>query len=186
MAFWSALTVFGTAACGNQAIDGVAKSANSNNAPQIAVPHPLDVTRYAAAPCSAMDAAHLRKFNGRAPGRPARSFTGDPACSWDFGGPHVVGGVIVAHADDGLRLLYRLQLVGEYLEGYFSPTEVADYPAVFHSRDDGRPDGACTLGVGVNAQWYLVLTVIGRPGDDSCTAVRNLAGAVLDRIEQGG
>ncbi|GAA4537296.1 DUF3558 domain-containing protein [Amycolatopsis samaneae] len=160
---------------------------DGKNAKAPAVPQPLNVTKYLADPCTSLTQAHYQRLGAKGPGERHDNADGNPDCAWRLGklGDIQLDVTYFANVPEGLSRLYALKTSGYWEKGYFEPTSVDGYPAVYASIGDWRKDGDCQLNVGASDQLYFFVLVQARPGDDSCTAVRNVASAVLDTIKKG-
>lgn len=158
-------------------------SAAAGKAPTVT--NPLDASAFVADPCKSLADAQRNDFamdKGT-----LESEAKDPICSWRSGPSKVSIGVwYVDEYPDGLNHVYQQNDAGFWKEGYFEPTEVSGYPAVFVDIGDGRPDGMCVLSVGVRTDLYFTVHVgLNTQGDDGCVAAENVAAAVVETIKGG-
>jgi hypothetical protein len=172
---------------GTSAATGTGQSSaprEHSKAPPVKIP--LDASKYIAAPCSSLTDAQLREFGGSAPGR-LNSDESGPACNWDVGPNNdtLIGIGYLTSAKTGLTNLYALNDTGWWEHGYFEPTQLDGYPAAYASISDDRKAGACGITVGITDELMFSALVKSRPGNDSCSAAKNVASLVLKNIRGG-
>jgi hypothetical protein len=150
------------------------------------VKKPLDASKYIAAPCSSLTDAQLKDIGNSGLARLSSDDNG-PACNWHLGPSNdtFVGVGYFTSVKTGLSNLYALNDTGWWEHGYFEPTELDGYPAAYVSISDNRKDGACGIAVGIRDELMFSIDVKGRPGDDGCTAAKNVASLVLKNIRGG-
>ncbi|OZM73208.1 hypothetical protein CFN78_10075 [Amycolatopsis antarctica] len=153
-----------------------------------AVQEPIDTAKYEGDACASLTNAQQQEFGVNDAGR-LQEFPGsdDTNCSWNTGANNdvTIGVTYNTSIDNGLSNLYELDETGHWDAGYFEPTEVSGYPAVFQSINDDRPGGGCGLSVAVTDQVFFTSIIQGRPGQDGCKAAENVAEAVIETIKQG-
>jgi hypothetical protein len=73
----------------------------------------------------------------------------------------------------------------EAFPGYFEPTEVSGYPAVFNDLTDQRPNGACNITVGISETLAFRSSFTAGPDDGakSCDLVKRVAAAVITTLK---
>jgi hypothetical protein len=149
-----------------------------------AVSQPLDATKYIANPCKSLTPAQYQGFDA-APGAPTNGVE-SPNCMWPIaGGDTKLSVLYITKVPEGLSGIYAQKDAGIWDKGYFEPTTVASYPAVYAAIGDFRSRGDCELNVGVNDNLYFVSMVQSRAGDDSCAAAMNVAKAVIETVKKG-
>lgn len=156
---------------------------NIGKAPRVATP--LDTSRFEQSPCGLLTDDQLSEFGGET-GKTDTSAT-EVGCGWRFGtqkDSSADAWFSPGATKSGLSDLYVLKEQGAWTDGYFEPTEVAGFPAVFAEGSDNRENGACVLSVGVRDDMYLNLATQAPPGKgrESCTAAENLAEAMIKTL----
>src|SRR5690348_935008 len=130
----AAVIVTACSAAGAAPAASPASTGSPSGAPPVAAP--LDASRFLAQPCSVLSTAQLATFGVPAAGQPdtgsqpARA-TG-PSCTWRGEGQHPRGievGFLTGNKH-GLADTYRDS--SRTFPGYFVPTQVDGYPAVFN------------------------------------------------------
>ncbi len=146
------------------------------------VSEPLDESKFLGDPCSSLTSAQKSDLGIEQQGRQAV----EGGCSWNFG-PNSEWVVQLTYIEvaGGLANDYNKNNAGAYKDGYFEPTEVAGYPAVFSNLVDFRPE-TCDLNVGMNSGAIFHVTVRGDETKDNCKAATNVAAEVIDTIKAGG
>ncbi|GHF01614.1 hypothetical protein GCM10017786_38370 [Amycolatopsis deserti] len=165
----------------------VTPSTNTNGedtlAPQIE--NPLPAERFAKDACSTLTEQQTSELGINQSGRQ----NGDDGCSWRFG-PNleyvVQVGLFATPDGKGLENTYKQNAAGWYKDGYFKPTTVGNYPAVYSNPVDLRPGGTCDLSVGISDAIILHVTVRGPANEDNCQATSVVAADVIDTIKAGG
>lgn len=146
------------------------------------VPVPLDITSYAADPCSILDAD-----------QPAAKDLGEstsdgPTCTWHARTPQQPEMTVTVDVQSGgLESLYR----NRSQLPYFEPTSIASYPAVRYDKERSVPDqGRCTVSVGI-AETQMV-TVTSRIADSGtlnypvpCPDTDLFATAIMKSVMKG-
>ncbi|QWF81799.1 hypothetical protein HUW46_05232 [Amycolatopsis sp. CA-230715] len=69
-------------------------------------------------------------------------------------------------------------------DGYFEPTDIVGYPAVFNSPKNERPKN-CGISVGVTDELMFTVFTIEAHEQDACKAAKNVAAAVIETIKAG-
>lgn len=150
------------------------------------VSSPLDVARFGQAPCDLLTDAQLADFGGET-GTQDTSAGGEERCRWQFGtqkDSSAISGFYPGPTKSGLSDLYVNSEQGAFREGYFEPTEVVGYPAVFAAGSDHRDSGSCELMVGVRDDTYMHVSTQAPAGKgrEGCTAAENLAAAMIKTL----
>nr|WP_243869962.1 DUF3558 family protein [Amycolatopsis granulosa] len=160
---------------------------SSSSAPDsdVHIADQLDTTRFVSAPCSTLTAEQTEQLGISS----ERNASNGTACTWRFG-PNLDWALqiyyVLPDAKNGLQNLYNQKAAGWYDKGYFEPTTIENYPAVFNSGTDLRPQGTCDLSVGVNNEMIMSVTVHGQVGRDNCKATGNAASAAIRTIKAAG
>ncbi|MGC7100283.1 DUF3558 domain-containing protein [Amycolatopsis lurida] len=148
------------------------------------VERPLDAAKYIADPCASLTASQQGEFNVTSSRTNSDEF--GVSCIWNVGSGATSPGVTYSTAfPDGLSRLYALNDIDWWDGGYFEPTEVGGYPAVYVSVVDHRADGDCSLVVAVSDQLFFESSIRTRPSNDSCLGAKNVAEAILKTIKEG-
>jgi hypothetical protein len=72
-------------------------------------------------------------------------------------------------------------------KGYFEPTDVDGYPAVFNDPSDFRGSGSCNITVGIsNTLAFQLSADDGKLGTKSCDRAKQVASMVIQTIKSGG
>lgn len=160
---------------------------HSAHAPTVS--QPLDATRFLGNPCAALDKSQLSSFGITGAGRPDTTSgvaeASGPGCTWsneqDYSA--IAVGFITGnkHGLDDLYQAKVMQPPGYF--GYFEPTTVDGYPAVFNDGTDGRSTGRCALAVGVNETMTLFTQQQGGDGPKSCSVAKQVAAAVITTLK---
>ncbi|WP_091287969.1 DUF3558 domain-containing protein [Amycolatopsis xylanica] len=146
---------------------------------------PLNAAKFYADPCLTLTQAQLQSFNVSSNPRRLDSDHG-VGCAWNFGADGgVSAGVNFPKPEKGLSLLYANKKDGTYRDGYFDETNVSGYPAIQYDSNDLRPDGDCTVAVGISDNLYLSVILQGPPGSDGCKRAMNVAKDVIATIQGG-
>jgi hypothetical protein len=150
---------------------------------------PLDGTRFFTEPCTVLRKAQLAAFDVSRPGIPtttgAVAENAGPYCSWHAATElaSTIGVGFLTGNKNGLSDIYR----GRDRFGYFIPTTVDGYPAVFADLADGRETGRCSLAVGVSETQMFRATEQGRlDAQGSCDRAKQVASAALATLKAGG
>ncbi len=156
---------------------------NTHGAPR--VKHPLDATRFLPQPCAVLTPAQLATLDVTTPGKPqttgAIAEHAGPGCIWTAEEPHRTYDVgFLTGNKNGLSDTYR----GSW-PGYFEPTTVDGYPAVFNDGVDSRDTGVCNLTVGINDN-LTFRTQQQSDGREACDGAMQLARMVIATIKAGG
>src|ERR1043165_903642 len=138
-------------------------AANNYGAPRVATP--LDATRFLAAPCSVLTPSQLREVM-LPPGTPDTdqpiSIYAGPGCTWtNSDTPSTVGFGLMTTNLKGLSDTYRGRA---RFKGYFDPTEVDGYPALFNDVGDYRPHGTCGMTTAISDTLTFTVSERGRLG----------------------
>lgn len=166
------------------ASDG-ASTAASASSPVIA--NPLDVSRFMADPCASITSTQASDLTISPQGKRVDIQSGQ-ACDWLYGPNlqwHAVVTYIVPDAKNGLQNLYNQKAAGWYDQGYFEPTTLDGYPAVYQDSTDYRTNGQCELSVGINEQVFFSVLNKGQNNTDLCKGAAKVATAVVETIKRG-
>jgi len=162
-------------------------SGNANGAPKVNTP--LDASKYLPQPCTVLSAAALGSFNISKPGTPdvdsELAKTAGPSCTWTSDAqpmPFTYNVGFLTGNKNGLSDTYRGR---DRFKGYFEPTEIDGYPAVFNDLNDFRPNGSCNLTIGISDKLaFRVAVKFSRDeGTKSCDESKKLASAVIQTLK---
>lgn len=168
----------------------VSSAPNDYGAPRVSAP--LDVTRFLALPCTVLTSVQLQSLALPLSGKPdtdsaiARSV--GPGCFWlNSDIERSTNGVSFTVGNkSGLSDIYRGRAEGKF-RGYFEPTTVESYPAVFTDAGDYRGDGTCSMSVGVSDSLAFLVTEQGPiKGLGSCYRAKEVATAVVRTLKGDG
>jgi hypothetical protein len=150
---------------------------------------PLDATGFLTEPCTVLSQAQLATFDVSRPGIPTTTGAvaehAGPYCSWHAATElaSTIGVGFITGNKNGLSDIYR----GRDTFGYFIPTTVEGYPAVFADGSDGRESGRCSLAVGISETQLFRATEQGRlDAQGSCDRAKQVALAALATLKAGG
>ncbi|WP_141999976.1 DUF3558 domain-containing protein [Amycolatopsis cihanbeyliensis] len=146
------------------------------------VPEPLDASKYIQDPCSSLTEAQQQKFEVTS----SRENNNETAtnCRWNIRDGSTSAGVsYMTSVENGLSNIYALNDTGHWDKGYFEPTEVDGYPAVYVEIADNRDQGDCGMAIGIRDDLFFDANVRTRAGNDACKAAENIAFAVLQTIK---
>jgi hypothetical protein len=149
--------------------------------PQVA--NPLDVAKFEQNACSLLTPARAREVANLVTNRVDNSPAGQ-ICHWS---DDHRDGVSLSLVRGGLRNAYGKR---DYPSGYFEVApDVLGYPAVYTSISDGRPDGTCTIGVGVRNDIALAVSSFLSSSStyfkSPCQLVSKAAEAAVATIKEG-
>ncbi|WP_158880631.1 DUF3558 domain-containing protein [Amycolatopsis anabasis] len=150
------------------------------------VQSPLDGSKFIADPCLSLTQSQLQRFEVSQQGQRSEDQNG-VGCRWRFGSEGATSAAVsyLPKVENGLSNLYALNDSGFWRDGYFEPTEVEGYPAVYNSVADQRAQGSCGMAVGINDRLMFSVLISDRPGRDVCKAAGNFATAVVQTIKGG-
>jgi hypothetical protein len=163
-------------------------TSNGNGAPK--VESPLDASKYLSQPCAILSAAVLQSYKITKPGKPdvdsEVAKTAGPACIWSSDDQPIPKGYnvgLLTGNKKGLSDTYRGG--AEAFPGYFEPTDVSGYPAVFNGLTDTRKNGSCNITVGISdtLAFRAAVTFPSSAGATSCDSAKQLAGAVIQTLK---
>lgn len=159
---------------------------DGSGAPKVEVP--LDATRVLSQPCAALSPAQLKAFNITKPGTPHLDGASGPGCDWrtdEQPVPRSFDVFFITGNKNGLSDTYRGGRAA--FPGYFEPTEVDGYPAVFNDLVDGRAGGACHITVGISDTLAFAATEQAdrERGAQSCDGAKQFAASVLKTLKEG-
>ncbi|TQJ04145.1 DUF3558 domain-containing protein [Amycolatopsis cihanbeyliensis] len=148
------------------------------------VQDPLDASKYIQDPCSSLTESQQQEFNVTSSRE--NSDEDNSRCRWNIGDGSTSPGVSYATGiEEGLDRLYALNDTGHWDKGYFEPTEIAGYPAVYVEIVDNRGPGDCNLAVAISDNLFFNSTVRTHGDGDACQAAENVAKAVIETIKAG-
>lgn len=146
------------------------------------VTEPLEAGKYLDDPCASLTAPQQQSFAMEA-GTAGKNEIG-VSCRWNVdGGATSVGVSYPTQNRNGLSNVYALN--DSLGTGYFEPTEIDGYPAVYQGAVDNRDRGDCGLAVGIRDDLFFLVVVRSDVGNDSCKAAANVASAVIETIKAG-
>ncbi|HWE89279.1 MAG TPA: DUF3558 domain-containing protein [Pseudonocardiaceae bacterium] len=138
-------------------------TASTSAAPVSGVPkvaHPLDASKFEAAPCSSVTASQLDALAVPSASRDAQQDVTGTGCVWSAGTGTAANGMYLtwdtSHTN-GLGWVYQAGSTWTY----WVPLTVNGYPAVQGGTVDNRQTGSCTIYVGVSDQLVFILTYKG-------------------------
>lgn len=107
-----------------------------------------------------------------------------PACEWrnDRGENFAI--VLLKNQPLGIAGLYRNKEQFDNFYKYFEPVDIAGFPGVFADGYDARPNGACTLGVGVTDQQIITITTRVK-SQDPCEVAKKAGEAAVTTMSEG-
>jgi hypothetical protein len=166
-------------------ISSTSRPDNTYGAPRVT--SALDGTAFFTKPCDVLTAAQLQTLN-LPPGKPdtdsAVARSSGPGCGWTNSDTRSTVGVgFLSGNKNGLSDTYRGR---DRFTGYFEPTEVDGYPAVFNDTSDFRPQGTCIMTVGISNTLTFIASERGRLGQKSCDRAKQVASMVIQTIKSGG
>jgi hypothetical protein len=154
-------------------------SSGGGGAPKVS--NPLDAGRFLEQPCSSIGPDQLRSLNVSGEGKSETAAVG-PTCIWinrDAGSSLELG--FLTGNKNGLSDTYRGR---DRFRGYFEPTEVDGYPAVFNDIGDYRDEGTCNITVGISDKLAFRTAVVDRAlGGRSCDRTKQAASAVITTLK---
>ncbi|GAB3565756.1 hypothetical protein GCM10027445_11540 [Amycolatopsis endophytica] len=191
----STIALLGLAACssGDTKLPGVTSGApvgsttsQTSETTEVApaVHEPLDASQFITTPCKSLTEQQTRDLTITERNEQA----GPNDCTWEFGANlEWTVQLFYATVTGGLQNDYNKNSAGFYDHGgYFEPTSVSDYPAVFSNLSDFRASGTCDLNVGIGGDTIFHVTVTGQAGEDNCKAATTVAANVIKTIRTGG
>jgi Protein of unknown function (DUF3558) len=149
------------------------------------VTSPLDATRFLAKPCDVLTPAQLETLglplSGKADVDSAFASFAGPGCQWlNSDRPTAVGVALRSTNKNGLSDTYSVP--ERWAKGYFIPTEVDGYPAVFNDSGDYRGQGTCQITVGITDTLAFSVEEQGRLKEKSCDRAKQVASMVIQTI----
>jgi hypothetical protein len=154
------------------------------------VKDPLDASKYLSQPCAILSATALTGLNVSKPGVPNGNGpvaqSAGPYCTWNTDDQPVnqsYGVGFLTGNKNGLSDTYRGGK--KAFPGYFEPTEVNGYPAVFNDLTDDRSNGSCNITVGVSGSLAFRVGIEGSKdtGAKSCDLVKQVAATVIQTLK---
>jgi len=154
-----------------------------------AVPNPIDTTTFQQTPCQMLTPAQSEELNVGSAGEPYDEALGN-GCEW--ANKETRGRAKIAFLDKdprGLSALYRADKEGKW--AYFEELPpIEGFPAVIRDIVDRRPEGNCTVIVGVSDEiafgTILELSQANVGKKDPCEVGAQVAGMALQTMKQGG
>lgn len=156
--------------------------ASSGAAPPVS--DPLEATALVSTPCDALSSSDRSRLGfDEGEDREISTEVDALACSWHYAetSGNRVDLSVTSGTQRGLSTIYEKQ--SQY--GYFEPTEISGYPAVYASTLDNRDDGECGLWVGVSDQTMLFImsNLDDQPDfDDPCGVADRVAEAAIANL----
>lgn len=154
------------------------------------VTSPLDASKYISQPCTVLSAATLQSYKISKAGKPDTDSevakVAGPSCGWASDDQPVPKGYNVGLLTGNKKGLSDTYRGGpKAFPGYFEPTEVDGYPAVFNDLIDARKNGACNITVGISdtLAFRAAVTFPSQAGATSCDSVKQLAAAVIQTLK---
>ncbi|WP_370947378.1 DUF3558 domain-containing protein [Amycolatopsis sp. cg5] len=144
------------------------------------VPKPLETGRFDKEPCAVLTAAQARSVYLLVKSELGQGAT----CQWRDA--HLNGVRITFTSGDGLRGTYTKRAPGT---GYFEPTTISGFPAVYAGQADQRNIGRCSMTIGLRND--EIMTVESDLGNASpvasgpCDVVKKAAEAAITTIKRG-
>jgi Protein of unknown function (DUF3558) len=161
-------------------------TAPTSSAPAVPkVAHPLDTTKYQAAPCTLLTAAQVTPYGITKPGYVSGGTTAlGPGCRWSTTSSLIQGFNVqfITANTSGLTTLYINRDVIVQGGGYFEATTVQGYPAVFNSQADQRKTGKCSLAVGVTDTLTYNVAIGLDPASPEYTTSCDPAAKIADMV----
>jgi hypothetical protein len=153
------------------------------------VTNPLDASAFQGDPCRMLTAAQSQELNVGSSGQPYDEALGN-GCIWQ--NSETRGRTKIAFLDKdphGLSSLYRANKAGKW--AYFEELQpIEGYPAIIRDIVDHRPQGSCTVIVGVSDEiafgTILELSQANVGKKDPCEVSAQVAGMALQTMKQGG
>jgi hypothetical protein len=161
---------------------------STGGAPQVS--DPLDATKFIPQPCTALSAASLQTLNTTKPGEPDTESpiakSSGPSCKWtsnDTPDSRVFSVGFITGNKNGLSDTYRGGK--RAFPGYFEPTDVDGYPAVFNGLTDDRSSGACNITVGISSTlaFRSGMQADKGVGTQACDLAKQVASSVLKTLK---
>lgn len=154
-------------------------------APRVAAP--LDATPFLTKPCTVLTPPQLQVLDlpaGTSDTDSSLAKSSGPGCFWtNSDSRSTVGFGFMTGNKNGLSDTYRGR---DRFRGYFTPTDVDGYPAVFNDVGDYRADGTCGMTTGISDTLTFIVSERGRLGVKSCDRVRQIASMVIKTVKSGG
>jgi len=163
-------------------------STSTSGAPEIK--NPLDASKFTSQPCSILSAGTLQELKISKPGQVNNTGglgqTVGPTCQWTTDDQPLSRGygiTIVTGNPHGLSDILRAGK--SYFPGYFEPTEVSGYPAVFNGLTDDRARGGCNITVGISDRVAIGVVIVSSRdvGAKGCDLVKQLAATVIQTLK---
>ncbi len=163
-------------------------SSSSSDAPM--VNNPLDASKYLTQPCAILSPATLQSYKISKPGKAdvdsETAKLAGPACIWTSDDQPISKSYNVGFLTGNKKGLSDTYRGGKKaFPGYFEPTEVDGYPAVFNDLIDARKNGSCNVTVGISdtLAFRAAVTFPTQVGAASCDSAKQLASAVIQTLK---
>ncbi|MFC5107557.1 DUF3558 domain-containing protein [Kibdelosporangium philippinense] len=175
---------------GAQSTTASASKPKDYGAPRVTTP--LDASKFLSQPCTVLTPAQLQSLTLPVQGKPDTDSqvakTAGPSCLWinnDTPSFAISIGFLTGNKR-GLSDTYRGHEQGAF-PGYFEPTSVDGYPAVFNDLSDGRAGGDCTITVGVSDTLTLRVSHQGSrfTGAAACDRAKQAAALGIQTLRAG-
>lgn len=153
------------------------------DAPKVANPV-ADVDKFTQAPCDMVTKEQAAELGFDAKIEPEADTSQGPACDWRNEANDDFSIVLLKDQPLGISGIYRNHQELPELDAYFEPIDVAGFPGVFGDSTDRRPNGMCTLTVGVTDQQVIVVTNYVK-NTDPCEVVKKAAEAAVTTMSKG-
>lgn len=146
-----------------------------------AINNPLDVSKFLSHACLSITPDQAAELTISPKGMESGNI-----CEWPYGNGHEIGVTYTTpDRENGLQNLYDIKARGDYNNGYFVPTTIEGYPAIYEDPRDNRQNGECSLSVGVNEQTFINILNRGEANKDLCPGAAKVANAVIETIKRG-
>lgn len=165
-------------------VAGGESTAPPADAPKVANPV-QNLNKFMTAPCSMITESQAGKLD-YPQATPEKDEGNGPGCEWAHKSGDDFQITLLKDQPNGIAGIYQINKEDPY--AYFEPVDVAGFPGVFHSYDDGRSDGACGLAVGVTDTQIINLVTLhgaGGPGQsDPCGLLKRGAEAAVTTMSK--
>ncbi|MEV7095183.1 DUF3558 domain-containing protein [Amycolatopsis sp. NPDC051045] len=170
-----------------------AQPSPSGNVPKVAVP--LDATKFVGDPCGLVPKELLSQLRYTDAGKPlprdnAPERQSGPSCGWQIRGDGTSVLVILGtgNRDAGAGGLAGIQAAYERPNGLFKFLEPAPdiegYPALYFDIRDRRPNGNCSMALGIADDLAVSIFAEGYEGQqDSCDVAQRVAAGTVKTLK---
>lgn len=175
-------TESGTASTAPSSAPAESSSGSSGSAPKVS--NPLNTASIESNACSALSASKRTEL-GLGEGEQRTTSVG-PGCSL-FAADDRLNQIEISPVlanKNGLSDVYDTKANN----GYFEPTEISGYPAVYAASLDGRNSGKCGLFVGVTDQLAVNILVQydnGPGASEPCPVAQKVGEAMIETLKEG-